>query len=131
VIDYTKEDFTLDQSKYNYVFDTVGKSSFGACSSLLIDGGVYISSELGKRSENVFLSMITGLFGSLPGQSRKKVKFPYPPNIRRSVLLIRKLIEEGKFKPVIDRSYPLDQIAEAFDYVLTGQKIGNVSIVID
>lgn len=131
VIDYTKEDFTQNQSTYDYVFDAVGKSSYSACKSLLKDGGVYISSELGKNSENVFLSLITAIFGSLPGQSDKKVKFPFPTNIRRSVLLIRKMIEDGKFKPVIDRSYPLEQVAEAFTYVLSGQKIGNVSVVIE
>jgi NADPH:quinone reductase-like Zn-dependent oxidoreductase len=47
VIDYTKEDFTKDAQDYNFVFDTVGKSSFANCKSLLQSGGVYISSELG------------------------------------------------------------------------------------
>ena len=128
VIDYTQEDFIRDQIKYDYVFDTVGKSSFGACKSLLNDGGVYISSELGKNSQNIFLSLASAIFGSLPGQSGKQVKFPYPPNIKRSVLLIRKLIGEGKFKPVIDRTYSMKEIPDAFNYVLTGQKIGNVAI---
>ncbi len=131
VIDYTREDFTQDQEQYDYVFDTVGKSSFGACKKILKGGGVYISSELGKNSQNILLSLATAIFGSVPGQSRKKVKFPYPANIRRSVLLIRKLIEEGKFKPVIDRNFPLQKLPEAFDYVLTGQKIGNVTISVD
>jgi NADPH:quinone reductase-like Zn-dependent oxidoreductase len=131
VIDYTKEDFTIDDEKYDFVFDSVGKSSYGKCKALLKPGGVYISSELGWMAQNLFFALITAIFGSLPGQTGKKVKFPYPPNIKRSVLLVKKLIEEGKFRSVIDRSYPLEQIAEAFRYVLKGQKTGNVVIILD
>ncbi|KPK28478.1 MAG: NADPH:quinone oxidoreductase [Desulfobacterales bacterium SG8_35_2] len=128
VIDYTKEDFTKDSQKYDFVFDSVGKSSFGKCKHLLRPGGVYISSELGWMVQNLFFALITIIFGRLPGQSGKKVKFPYPPNIKRSVLFIKKLYEEGKFKPVIDRYYPLEKIADAFRYVEKGQKTGNVVI---
>jgi NADPH:quinone reductase-like Zn-dependent oxidoreductase len=130
VIDYTIEDFTKDSGKYDCVFDTVGKSTFGKCKSLLNPGGVYISSELGPWSQNLFYALISAIFGRLPGQQRKKVKFPYPPNIKRSVLLIKKLIEAGEFKAVIDRSYPLEEIADAFRYVEKGQKTGNVSIIV-
>ncbi len=128
VIDYLMEDFTKDKQRYDYVFDTVGKSSFGKCKSLLKPGGVYISSELGWMVQNLFYAIVSAIFGSMPGQEGKKVKFPYPPNIKRSVLFIKKLIEEGKFKTVIDRTYPLDKIADAFTYVLKGQKTGNVVI---
>lgn len=131
VIDYSKKDFTQEGEKYEYVFDSVGKSTFGNCKRLLKPGGVYISSELGPYSQNVFYSIITAIFGSMPGQSGKKVKFPYPPDIKRSALLIKKLIEEGKFKSVIDRSYPLNEIGNAFRYVLKGQKTGNVVITIN
>ncbi len=131
VIDYTKEDFTKDNEKYNFVFDSVGKSSFGKCKPLLKPGGVYISSELGWLAQNLFFSLATAIFGSMPGQSRKKVKFPYPPNIKRTILLLKKLIEDGKFKSVIDRSYPLEEITEAFRYVLEGQKTGNVVITLE
>lgn len=130
VIDYTKEDFTKDPGKYEYVFDSVGKSTFGKCRSLLKPDGVYISSELGPWSQNLFYSLISAIFGSLPGHAGKKVKFPYPPNIKRSVLLVKKLIEEGKFKSVIDRTYPLEKVADAFRYVEKGQKTGNVSILV-
>ncbi|MGB5205930.1 NAD(P)-dependent alcohol dehydrogenase [Eudoraea sp.] len=130
VIDYSKEDFTKDPGKYDYVFDTVGKSTFGKCKSLLKPGGVYISSELGPWSQNLFYSLISAIFGSLPGQAGKKVKFPYPPNIKRSVLLVKKLVEEGDFKSVIDRTYPLEKVADAFRYVEKGQKTGNVSILV-
>jgi len=131
VIDYTKEDFTKENEVYDFVFDCVGKSSFGKCKPLLKPGGVYISSELGWMVQNLFFALVTALFGSLPGQAGKKVKFPYPPDIKRSILLVKKLIEEGKFKPVIDRSYPLEQIANAFRYVEKGQKTGNVVITLE
>ena len=130
VVDYTKEDFTKDSEKYDYVFDCVGKSTFGKCRPLLKPRGVYISSELGPWSQNIFYSLISAIFGRIPGMEGKKVKFPYPPNIRRSVLLVKNLIEEGKFKSVIDRSYPLEKVADAFRYVEKGQKTGNVSITI-
>jgi NADPH:quinone reductase-like Zn-dependent oxidoreductase len=122
VIDYTKEDFTKDTDRYDFVFDAVGKSSFGQCKPLLLPGGVYISSELGPRSENPFLALWTPLRGG------KKVIFPLPTNIRKSIYLMRALMEAGKFTPLMDRHYPLEQIADAYTYVLTGQKIGNVII---
>lgn len=131
VIDYTKEDFTLDGEQYDYVFDSVGKSSFGKCKRLLKPGGVYISSELGKGSQNLFYSLHTLIFGHMPGKGKKKVLFPYPPGIKESLRLIRKLTDQGKFAPVIDREYPLEEIADAFKYVLKGQKTGNVIISIN
>ncbi len=124
VIDYTKEDFTKSNEKYNFVFDTVGKSTFSKCKPLLEPGGVYISSELGPMAQNVFLPLITPLFGN------KKVIFPIPTDRVGSVLLIRKLSEEGKFKAVIDRKYSLEEIAEAYRYVEKGQKTGNVIITL-
>ena len=124
VIDYLKEDFTKIDQKFHYVFDAVGKSAFGKCKPLLLPGGVYISSELGYMSQNVFLSLLTPLFGG------KKVKFPIPFDRLKSIELIKKLTEEGHFKPVIDRKYQLEKIADAFDYVSKGLKTGNVVITI-
>lgn len=128
VIDYTTTDFTKTDEVFDFVFDCVGKSSFGQCKSLLKPGGTYISSELGFGGQNLFLSLITALFGRLPWQTGKKVKFPYPPNIKRSVILVKKMIEKDRFRAVIDRTYSLEQIAEAFKYVETGEKTGNVVI---
>ena len=125
VIDYLKEDFTKDNDKYDYVFDAVGKSSFGLCKQLLLPKGIYISSELGPHNENLYLPLMTSLSGG------KKVIFPMPLDIKASMELMNHLVEIGHFKPVIDRIYPLDDIAEAFRYVLTGQKIGNVVIAMD
>ena len=131
VIDYIKEDFTRDEEKYNFVFDTVGKSSFAKCKPLLKPGGIYASSDLGYMAQNIFLPIITPIISKLPGQYGKKTIFPMPVNVRRSLLLIKRLIEEGKFKAVIDRSYPLEEIVEAYRYVEKGQKTGNVVIQIE
>ena len=128
VIDYTKEDFTKDEEKYNFVFDTVGKSSFAKCKPLLQSSGIYISSDLGHLAQNVFLPLITPIIKPLIGN--KKTVFPFPTDTKRTVLLIKKLIEEGKFIAVIDRKYPLEQIIEAYKYVETGQKTGNVVITL-
>ena len=129
VIDYKKEDCTEDGQKYDYVFDTVGKSSFFKCRDLLRPGGVYLSSELGYMAQNIFLPLITPLVK--PMIENKKTVAPFPTNIRRSLLLVRSLIEQGKFKAVIDREYPLEQIVEAYIYVEKGHKKGNVVITIE
>lgn len=128
VIDYTKEDFTKDDEKYNFVFDAVGISSFPKCKPLLQPGGIYSSSDLGYMAQNIFLPIITPITSKLPGQSGKKTIFPMPVDIRGSLLLVKKLIEEGKFKAVIDRSYSFEDIVEAYRYVGKGQKTGNVVI---
>ena len=123
VIDNTAEDFTQDEQTYDVVFDAVGQSSFGRCKRLLRPRGIYLSTDLGPMSQNPFLALITPLFGG------KKVMFPIPPKRDQDgVRQFRDLIEAGKFTPVIDRRYPLDQIVEAYRYVETGQKIGNVVI---
>lgn len=124
VIDYQKDDFTQSEEKYDYVFDAVGKSSFVKCKPLLTSEGVYISSELGPWAQNPFLALITPLKGG------KKVVFPIPGDKKTSVLLMKKFCEEGKFKAVIDRTYPLNETAAAFRYVEKGQKTGNVVITI-
>jgi len=122
VINYEAEDFTKDHEKYHFVFDSVGKSTFSKCKALLLPGGVYISSELGPYNQNPFLALVTPLLGG------KKVKFPIPLNIKKSLHVINDLIEQGKFTPIIDKCYPLEQTAEAFHYVISGQKVGNVVI---
>jgi len=129
VIDYTKEDFTKDNQKYNFVFDTVGKSSFAKCKPLLQSGGIYISSDLGYMAQNIFLPLITPIIKPMIGN--KKTVFPIPTDCKGSILLIKKLIEEGKFKTVIDREYPLEKIVEAYRYVEKGQKTGNVVITVE
>ena len=122
VVDYTKEDFTRGSRKYDIVFDTVGKSTFGRCKPILKKNGTYISSELGPYSQNIFYSIFTPLIGG------KKVKFPIPYPLTFTLPYIKSKMEKGVFKPLIDREYPLKEIAKAYEYVLSGKKIGNVII---
>lgn len=75
VIDYTKEDFTKDEEKYNFVYDAVGKSSFAKCKPLLKPGGVYISSELGYMAQNVFLLLITPIIKPMIGNKKSYLQF--------------------------------------------------------
>jgi NADPH:quinone reductase-like Zn-dependent oxidoreductase len=122
VIDYTQEDFSMLNEKFDYVMDAVGKSTFSKCRPILKKGGVYVSSELGPYAQNIFYALITPLF------YHQKVIFPLPSNTADSIAFIQKLIENKEFKPLIDKTYPLSRIAEAYDYVASGQKIGNVII---
>lgn len=122
VIDYKKEDFTKIKQTFDVVFDAVGKSSFGKCKPLLKKGGIYMSTELGYMSQNPFLALVTPWLGG------KKVLFPIPTITKEDVNFLKKLVETGNYKPVIDRRYSLEQIVEAYKFVETGQKIGNVVI---
>jgi NADPH:quinone reductase-like Zn-dependent oxidoreductase len=122
VIDYQTQDFTNTGSKYDFIFDAVGKSSFGQCKPLLKEKGIYISTELGKNGENIFLALYTPLIGS------KKLLFPIPSISKNDVVFLKELAQKGAYKPVIDRAYDLDQIVEAYTYVESGQKTGNVVI---
>lgn len=128
VVDYTKEDFTRDEERYVLVYDAVGKSSFYKCKKLLKKGGVYISSDLGYLYQNTILPLITPIIEPLLGN--KKTLFPMPSDTRGNVIFIKKLMEEDRFKAVIDREYPLEEIVEAYKYVGTGQKKGNVVITV-
>ena len=122
MIDYRVEDFTKDQQRYDVVLDSVGKSSFGRCRHLLKPGGIYSSSDLGPLSQNPMLALVTPLF------RERKVLFAIPRIDQEMVRYLRDRIEAGVFRPVIDRRYPFDHIAEAYRYVETGQKVGNVVI---
>jgi len=125
VIDYATEDFTQGQETYDMVLDAVGKSSFGRCKRVLRSRGTFLSSDLGPLSQNPLLALITPLFGG------KRVMFPIPPNHgHEEMRYLKEMIESGAFRPVIDRRYPLDRIVEAYEYVETGQKIGNIVITV-
>jgi NADPH:quinone reductase-like Zn-dependent oxidoreductase len=120
VIDYQTKDFTKTETKYHFIFDAVGKSSFKQCKPLLTEKGIYISTELGKNGENIFFALTTPIF------SGRKVLFPIPTISKEEVIFLKELVEKGAYKPIIDREYRLDQIVEAYKYVESGQKTGNV-----
>lgn len=124
VIDYTRQDFTKLNTRFDVIFDAVGKSSFGKCKPLLVEKGIYMSTELGYMSQNPFLALITPILGG------KKLLFPLPTINRDDVLYLKELVEKSRYKPVIDRYYPLNQITEAYRFVETGLKTGNVVIII-
>ena len=122
IIDYKTQDFTKDEERYDFVIDAVGKASFMKCKHLLKKNGKYLPSD---GFENIFLVPITKLFGG------KRVLFNAPGDIKGTLNFIRELVEQGKFKPLIDRIYPFEKIAEAFTYVGTKQKVGNVIVKMD
>ncbi len=121
-IDYQKEDFTKLNHSFDFVLDAVGKSSFLKCKSILNNNGLYTSSELGKGCINIFWALISFL------PLNKRMKFPIPSNIPRSINKAKDLLASGKFKPLIDKKYNAKDIKEAFKYVKTGEKVGNVII---
>ncbi|MBY4677414.1 NAD(P)-dependent alcohol dehydrogenase [Marinobacterium arenosum] len=128
VIDYTREDFTRADLRYDIIFDTVGKSSFARCKAVLSDDGQYLSPVLGLP---LFRHMLqTALAG------RKKARFSATgmrpaAELRLLVEQLKALLETGALKMVIDRRYPLAQVAEAHAYVEQGHKRGNLVINID
>ena len=122
VIDYTRQDFAQTGQRFDFVFDAVGKTSFGHCKPVLSKKGIYISTELGQHAENIYLALITPFLGG------KKVLFPIPSISKEHVVFLKELVEKRKYRPVIDRRFTLEQIVDAYRYVETGQKIGNVVI---
>ncbi len=124
VIDYTTTDFTKIPNQFDAILDAVGKTSFFKCKHLLKSKGIYISTELGYLSQNVYLSLIT------PILNRRKVKFPIPTDSQKDIIFYKELIESGNYRAIIDKIYTLDQIVEATKYVETGEKTGNVAITL-
>jgi NADPH:quinone reductase-like Zn-dependent oxidoreductase len=120
VLDYRSTDFTQLNEQFHYVFDAVGKLSFGYCKPLLYAGGVYVSSELGPRAENIPFALI-GLM-----HKEKRVVFPIPDNIKASIEYMIPLLKSGAFKPLIERTYPLAEAQAAYRHMLSGQKVGNL-----
>ena len=121
VIDYSKEDFTKNGQTYDIIFDTTGKSPFSGCIKSLKPKGIYL------RAVHMSLSaIISGLWTSIT--CSKKVIGGVAIESKENLSYLKVLVEAGKLKPVIDRLYPLEQIAEAHRYVETGHKRGNVAI---
>jgi len=124
VIDYTKEDFTKNGKAYDIIFDTVGKSSFSKCKGSLKQKGFYLDP---ARMSTIIPMFWTSMFGSQKAIMTATYLRP-ASKITKDLIFIKDLIEKGKIKSVIDRSYPLAQTAKAHEYVETGHKKGNVVI---
>ena len=120
VIDYEQSDFTQNRDTYDVIFDAVGKLSFARCRPALKQGGRYVPTD---GVTNMLLAA-----SHVPVGGRKAV-MALPPRYRKvDVLFLKQLIDAGRYRPVIDRVYALDDIVEAHRYVDTGQKLGNVVI---
>lgn len=125
VIDYTKEDYTKNREEYDIVFDAVSKSTFSKCKKILKPDGIYLGT---IPSINIMLNMLrTSLFGS------KKAVFAAtgmrtPKEKKKDLEYLNGIVEEGKLQAVIDRTYPLEEIAKAHRYVETGHKKGSVVV---
>ncbi len=122
VIDYEAADFTQLDKQFDVIFDAVGKSTFGRCKKILTQEGIYMSTELGPYSQNPFLALLTKFYG------KQRVLFPIPENSRQDADYLADLMDKGVYQPVVDKVYGLDDIVDAFHYVETGMKVGNVVI---
>ena len=122
VIDYTKEDFTKSDETYDVIFDVVGKITFSQCKSSLKEKGIYLENLL--ELQDILKIIWTSIIGG------KKIKSGISIESVENLNFFLELIESGKLKPVIDRSYPLEQTAEAFKYVEKGHKKGTVVITV-
>jgi NADPH:quinone reductase-like Zn-dependent oxidoreductase len=125
VIDRFQADFTKNGETFDVIFDAVGKHSFRRCRRSLNRGGIYISMDLGFMYHVPLLALVTRFVG------RKRATVGIGRYRREDLLLVKELVEAGKYRPVIDRTYALDQIVEATRYVESGQKAGNVVLRVD
>jgi NADPH:quinone reductase-like Zn-dependent oxidoreductase len=124
VIDYTQKDFTKNGKAYDVIFDAVGKHSFRRARDSLEPGGIYAETDLGFMWHVPLLVLLTRRIGD------KRVILGITKYTKEDVLFVKKLIEAGEYRAVIDRSYPLEDVVEATTYVETGQKTGNVVLTV-
>jgi NADPH:quinone reductase-like Zn-dependent oxidoreductase len=122
VIDYTKEDFSKSVERYDFVFDVVGKTTFSQCKGILKQKGIYLENML--ELKDILKMMWTSIIGG------KKIKGGVSRENAENLNFFIELFESGKLKPVIDKCFPLEKTAEAFQYVEQGHKKGNVIITI-
>jgi NADPH:quinone reductase-like Zn-dependent oxidoreductase len=123
VIDYTMEDFSNNGETYDVIFEAVDKSSFSACMRALKEDGIYLNVTTPLPNIQMLWAKMTS--------SKKIFLGENPPESAEDLIFLKELVEAGKLKPVIDRSYPLEQIVEAHKYVDNGHKKGNVVIRVE
>ena len=124
VVDYEREDFTRDGRTYDVVFDSVGKLSYPRARRSLKPGGTMVGTDPGRLFHLPVLALLTRWVGD------KRVGMGITRYSQEDVLLIKGLLESGRYRPVVDRTYPLEDVVEAARYVETGQKTGNVVLTL-
>ena len=124
VVDYMQEDFTRNGETYDVILDAVGKQSFRRCRRSLEPGGVFITTDLGFMWHVPPLALASRWIGD------KRVTLPIPNYAKEDVLRVKELVEAGEYRPVVDRTYRLEDVIEATKYVETGQKTGNVVLTV-
>ena len=120
VVDRFRDDFTKSGKTYDVIFDAVGKHSFRRCRRSLTPGGIYITVDLGFMYHVPLVALITRFVGS------RRAKLGIGRYRKEDLLLVKDLVDAGKYRPVVDRRYALAEVVEATRYVETGQKTGNV-----
>lgn len=122
VVDYTTEDFRRIDDTFDFILDAVGKTTYFACRDLLTPGGVFSATDLGPAWQNIGLALWSRLTRS------GRVVMPMPRSSQAFVERLRDHLARGAFHAVVDRTYSLEAIAEAYRYVETEQKVGIVVI---
>lgn len=120
VLDRFREDFTENGETYDVIFDAVGRHSFRRCRRSLDPGGLYVTTDLGFMYHVPLVALATRLVG------RRRAKLGIGRYRKQDLLLVKELVDAGKYRPVIDRTYGLDEVVEATHYVESGQKSGSV-----
>jgi len=120
VIDYTQEDFTLKEEKYDLIFDTVAKRSFSECKPIMKANGRYITTAF---SPGLVLK------GKLGRGDKEMISYVANPT-KSDLIFLKDLLEVGKIKPVIDRRYPLEQVPDAIRYLEEGHVKGKLIIIL-
>ena len=124
VIDRSTEDFTRIGARFDAILDAVGQTTLRQCRHLLKPGAPYLSTDLGPGWQNLALIPLTRFIGD------HRVLLPFPAGVRRHVLEVRELLAAGAFRPVVDRTYPFDDIREAYRYVQSRRKLGTVVVTV-
>ena len=120
VLDRFREDFTKNGKTYDVIFDAVGKHSFRRCRRSLKPRGIYISMDLGFMYHVPLFALLTRFLG------RRRATLGLGRYRKEDLVLIKELVDAGKYRPVVDRTYALDDVVDATRYVETGEKTGNV-----
>jgi NADPH:quinone reductase-like Zn-dependent oxidoreductase len=124
VVDYQREDFTKNGQTYDVVFDAVGKQSFRRCRRSLNPGGVFVTTDPGFLWHAPLVALLTRWIGD------RRARLGIARYEKPDVLLLKRLLEAGEYRAVIDRTYRLEDVVEATRYVETGQKTGNVVLTL-